>query len=212
MSDQGFAGQRDYTSGTGEYNRLEFVFKVLAGGMATATLVQVIAVNPGTGLLQGTVDVQLLINQQDSLGNTTPHGIVYGLPFARIQAGTQALILDPAIGDIGVVVFSSRDISSAIANKARISSSALPSTGKVKTVNPGSSRQFDYSDGLYLFTVLSATQPLNYIQILQAMVNINSPSTDTSGNLIAGTGCSGSFTTPTGQIVTVQDGIITNIF
>lgn len=34
----------------------------------------------------------------------------------------------------------------------------------------------------------------------------------TTGNLVAGNGASGSFTTPTGQTVTVQDGIVTNIF
>lgn len=33
-----------------------------------------------------------------------------------------------------------------------------------------------------------------------------------SGNLSVGTGASGSFTTPAGQTVTVQDGIITNIY
>ncbi|MFC3816577.1 phage baseplate assembly protein [Lysobacter sp. GCM10012299] len=33
-----------------------------------------------------------------------------------------------------------------------------------------------------------------------------------SDNLSSGTGASGSFTTPTGQTVTVQDGIIVNIF
>jgi hypothetical protein len=32
------------------------------------------------------------------------------------------------------------------------------------------------------------------------------------GNLSVGTGASGSFTTPTGQTVTVRDGIITNIY
>ncbi len=157
MSDQAFPGQRDFTSGTGLYNKLEFVFRVLAGGMATATLVQVINVHPGSGLLQGTVDVQLLVNQQDSLGNITPHSIVYGLPYSRIQAGTGAFILDPVgksdnyPGDIGVAVFASRDISSVKAN--------------LKQSNPGSFRRFDYADGMYLFSSLGLTQPTDYIKI-----------------------------------------------
>jgi phage baseplate assembly protein V len=33
-----------------------------------------------------------------------------------------------------------------------------------------------------------------------------------TGNLVVGAGASGSFSTPTGRVVTVQDGIITNIF
>lgn len=42
-------------------------------------------------------------------------------------------------------------------------------------------------------------------------VQINSPGVTTSGNLSAGTGITTSFPTPTGQTVTVQNGIITNL-
>lgn len=157
-SNQGYAGQRDWTSGTSRYNMMEFIFRVLAGGMATATLVQVINVHPGDGLMQGTVDVQLLVNQQDALGNATEHSIVYGLPYSRVAAGTGAVILDPVgksdgyAGDIGVAVFSSRDISAVKANKAQ--------------ANPGSFRRFDYADGIYLFSALGLVQPTDYVQIL----------------------------------------------
>lgn len=149
---QAFAGQRGFTSGTGNYNRLEFVFRTLAGRMATATLAQVTAVHPGDALKQGTVDVQLLVNQIDSNGNAQPHGIVYGLPYARVQAGACAIIVDPAIGDIGVAVFASRDISSVKVNKAQ--------------ANPGSFRRFDYADGIYLFSALGAIVPTDYLRLL----------------------------------------------
>lgn len=43
-------------------------------------------------------------------------------------------------------------------------------------------------------------------------ITLDAPLVDTTGDFKAGTGASGSFTTPTGQTVTVQDGIITNIF
>jgi phage baseplate assembly protein gpV len=43
-------------------------------------------------------------------------------------------------------------------------------------------------------------------------VLVNGNSLTTSGNVVVGTGASGSFTTPTGNIVTVQDGIVTNIY
>lgn len=45
-----------------------------------------------------------------------------------------------------------------------------------------------------------------------ASVTITASDVSTSGNLRAGSGASGSFTTPTGQVVTVQDGIIINIY
>lgn len=49
------------------------------------------------------------------------------------------------------------------------------------------------------------------VNVKSAIVNVDG-SVKASGNVSAGTGASGSFTTPTGQIVTVMDGIIVNIF
>ena len=43
-------------------------------------------------------------------------------------------------------------------------------------------------------------------------VSFAGPDVSTTENLRAGNGASGAFTTPAGQTVTVQDGIITNIF
>ena len=37
-------------------------------------------------------------------------------------------------------------------------------------------------------------------------------SLSTKGNVSVGTGATGSFTTPTGQVVTVVNGIVSNIF
>lgn len=45
-----------------------------------------------------------------------------------------------------------------------------------------------------------------------AGVTIDAPDVKATGNLRVGNGASGSFTTPTGQTVTVRDGIVTNIF
>ena len=43
-------------------------------------------------------------------------------------------------------------------------------------------------------------------------VNHDAPVVQTTGNVVSGTGATGMFTTFTGQTVTVQDGIITNIY
>jgi len=154
---QAYAGQRDFPSANSQYNVMEFVFRVLAGQMATCTLVKVMAVYPGDDLTPGSIDALPLVNQQDALGNTTPHATIYGLPFSRVQAGAAAVIVDPAVGDIGIAVFASRDITS-VKNNVR--------DDKDPQSSPGSFRQFDYSDGLYLFTALSKTEPTDYVQIL----------------------------------------------
>lgn len=45
-----------------------------------------------------------------------------------------------------------------------------------------------------------------------AGVRVDAPELSTTGNVRVGTGASGSFTTPTGQTVTFNDGIITDVF
>lgn len=168
MSDNGnqaFPGQSDVASGNSSYNALMFLMHVFAGNMATATMVQVINVHPGAGLLQGTVDVLPLVNMIDSLGNVTKHDTVHGLPYARVCAGPSAVILDPVGasdgygGDIGIAVFASRDISSVKANKAQS--------------NPGSFRRFDYADGMYLFTGIGTVDPTQYVEFLSGAGGIN---------------------------------------
>ncbi|MFT9068606.1 MAG: Gp138 family membrane-puncturing spike protein [Acetobacter syzygii] len=112
------------------------------------TLVQVKAVHAAGLQPVGTVDVQIMVHQQDGAGRTVPHGIIYGVPYFRLQGGTRAVICDPAVGDIGVLIVCGRDISGVKANRA-------PSA-------PGSFRQHDYADALYIGGFLNAA-PVEYI-------------------------------------------------
>lgn len=156
-----YVGQLQPNSAAGEFNTIETILKTFTGKMATATLGQVTAVHAGSDGKQGTVDVQLLINLQDALGNTTPHGIVTGLPFLRVQGGARAIKVDPEVGDVGLVVFANRDISSAksATNIAKLAS------GSITTVNPGSFRRFSYSDGVFVLTALGTKEPTDYVEL-----------------------------------------------
>lgn len=146
-------GQADQTSGGSEFNAISFVFSQLLGRIATATLVQVKAVSNTGGVSPvGTVDIQPMVNQIDGGGNATPHGTIFSLPYFRLQGGTNAVILDPQVGDIGVAVFASSDISVVQETKA--------------VANPGSRRTFDWADGLYLGGFLNGT-PTQFIQFVE---------------------------------------------
>jgi hypothetical protein len=139
----GTLGQADATSGASDYNSISFVISQLIAGIATSALVQVKAVTLNADPnAPGTVDVQPMVNQVDGAGNATPHGVIYGIPFFQLQGGSSAVIIDPAVDDIGIAVFASRDISSVKANRA--------------VSNPGSSRTYDWADGLYLGGFLNA--------------------------------------------------------
>lgn len=78
-------------------------------------------------------------------------------------------------------------------------------------------RMHDLSDG-FAFVGFSSLPnvpddiSLSYLDVRSAAgVLVTSPDLNASGNIAAGSGANGSFTTPTGQVITVRGGIITNI-
>jgi hypothetical protein len=118
----------------------------------TATLVQVQAVHGGGLGPVGTVDVLPLVDQVDGAGNAIPHVTLYGRPYVRWQGGLNAVILDPKVGDLGLIVFGSRDLSAVIKSKQH--------------GPPPTARNFAYPDGLYVAGMLNGT-PQNYVQFLE---------------------------------------------
>ena len=155
------SGQMQPQDSWGEYNRQQFVIKQLLNRMQTATLVRVDAVtNSGDVSAVGFVDVTPLVNQIDSDGLAVPHVTIHGVPYQRLQGGINAVIIDPVVGDIGICVFASRDIS------------------KVKTTkgpaNPGSFRTFNYADGMYIGGMLNGA-PSQYVQFSSAGIKLHSP-------------------------------------
>ena len=121
---------------TTEFGRMGFVVRSIMAQQATTTLVIVRAVEDGS------VDVQPMVAQVDGAGNAVDHGVIHGLPVWRLQGGNSAVIVEPAVGDIGLAVFASTDISN-------VKRAKEPTT-------PGSFRRFDWSDGIYLGGLLNA--------------------------------------------------------
>ncbi len=128
--------------------------------MQTVTLVQVVAVYPPSGSLVGKVDVLPLVNQVDGAGNAIPHVTLYARPYSRVQGGSNAIICDPVVNDIGVMVFGSRDLSSVIASG--------------KAGPPASQRYFNRADGLYLYS-LAKGAPTQFVEFTDSGINITTP-------------------------------------
>lgn len=157
----GYLGQQNPNTMGSKFNADVFLIQSILARISTATLVQVKAVtNDGNVAPVGFVDVLPLVNQVDGLNNATQHGVVYGIPYFRLQGGQNAIILDPQVDDIGIVIFADRDISSVKANKAQS--------------NPGSRRRFDMADGLYIGGVLNG-QPTQYVRFSAGQVELVSP-------------------------------------
>ena len=127
------------------YSRLEFMVSQLAGRMATVTICEVMAVYSDMQM----VDVKPLVQQMTGGGLAVSHGNIHNVPYVRLQGGVCAVILDPVVGDKGIALFASHDISKVKNTRAE----ALP----------GSRRRFDWADALYVGGILNGT-PTSYVQ------------------------------------------------
>lgn len=153
-----------------DYATIQFVVQQLMRGMATATLVRVMACTNNGGLVVvGTVDVQLLVDQVTGDGQTVPHGTVFKAPYTRLQGGTNAVILDPQPGDLGVCVFASRDIS-AVKSDPTAARDRMPIAG----ASPGSKRCYSLSDAMYVGGMLNGV-PVQFVQFNADGIRIVSP-------------------------------------
>jgi len=157
MSDA-YLGEQDQGSTASEFNATSFHIEQEIAKVSTATLVKIVKApydkdgNPitrGAAVKIGYIDVQPLVNQIDGRGKPTPHGTIHRLSYHRYQGGNTALIVDPAVGDIGKMVVADRD------------TSAVRATDK--QANPGSRRKFDKADGTYFGTTQGKDPPTQWI-------------------------------------------------
>jgi hypothetical protein len=164
MSDsdlQGFAGYLDSSDRISDFTTQAFIVNQIIGRLATTAVVKVVAVTNNGGVAAiGRVDVVPLVNQVDGAGNPTPHATIHDLPYFRVQGGTNAVILDPLVGDIGFAVFCSRDISTVKRTKA--------------PANPESNRRFNWADGIYVGSILGVN-PTQYVQFNTTGITVSSP-------------------------------------
>lgn len=157
----GYKGLQDVSSAASEFNAMSFLVTQILNRANTSTLVRVKAVTNSGGVSPvGYVDIEPLVMQVDGDGNTVPHGTIYNIPYFRLQGGTDAVILDPKVGDIGIAVFADHDISAVKSGK--------------KKAAPGSGRRFDMADGMYLGGVLNGA-PQQYVQFAAGGISLVSP-------------------------------------
>jgi hypothetical protein len=158
--------QNPGTTGT-EYNTLAFVIGQILALVQTVSLVEVLScTNDGALSPVGRVSVQPLVFQVSGANVITPHGEIADLPYMRLQGGTDAVIIDPKPGDIGIALFCSRDIANVKADPV----GAVAAGG----ATPGSFGMFDWSDGLYVGGVLNGN-PIQYIRFSSTGIEIVSP-------------------------------------
>lgn len=153
--------ERNTDSGSVEL-AVQFMIRRALAKVRTTTLAQVLKVtNTGGVVPVGTLTIKILVQQNDSAGNLVEAGTVYNVPYSRLSGGTNAVIIDPQVGDIGVVGFGDRDLSSVLAAQG--------------TAGPGSSRRHHWSDALWVATLPLGVTPTQYLQFNADGVTIVTP-------------------------------------
>jgi hypothetical protein len=166
----GKQGPARISDSTSEYNSLAFLVRQILGRADIATMCTVIAVTGGGVNKAPYVDLQILLNQVDGYGNSIPNGVLYNVPCFRMQNGANAIICDPQVGDVGLALFSDKDISALKSNYNNNTMASVLSGG----INPATRRRFDVADGMY-FGGFYNEVPTNYIQLLNGVINISAP-------------------------------------
>lgn len=154
-------GLVDLFSSASPFNTQDFIIRQALASVRTTTLVQILSCTNAGGISPvGYVDVKVLVQRMDGAGNVIDAGTIYNVPYFRLQGGTNAIIMDPQAGDIGLACISDRDISAVKASGAAAA--------------PGSVRRHDMADALYLGGVLNGT-PTQYIQFTDSGITVLSP-------------------------------------
>lgn len=147
-------------------SQLAYIVDSMVGKMCTAELVIVTAVDS----INKQVDVKPLVMQLAADDTAIEHSVIHGLPFFRLQSGGSAIIIDPSVGDIGLCVFASNDIT------------GVKNTGKESP--PLSYRRFDYADGIYIGGLLNIA-PTQFIKFEAGKITITTPELDIIGRVKA---------------------------
>lgn len=158
--DSAYFGQTDPTSAQGDWNQLRFIIRQQMSKLNTSLPVKVTAVSASGIAPVGFVTIKILVDQISGDDKAIPHGEIANVPYMRIQGGTNAVIIDPEVGDIGMASFCSRDIS-AVKNSRQ-------------SAPPGSRRLYSFSDCMYVGGFLNGT-PTQYIQFTEGGILIHSP-------------------------------------
>lgn len=167
---------------TSDAESLSYVFKRLLSGAFFIELVEVTAVRGDAPDL--VVDVMPLVTRTDPSGAMIPNSEAFNVPVFRLQRGNSAIIMNPVVGDIGMIAVCDRDNSVARANR--------------KQSVPGSKRTHSKSDALYLGGFLNSA-PDQFIEFADGALNITTP------NPVNITCSSANVTAPDGVTVTTPN-------
>ena len=141
----------------------EAIVRSLMGKNHTLMLGEVMAVTQEASEVSpvGFLSVRPMVFMIDGSNNNYDRATINNVPFFRLQAGGNAVILNPKVGDIGLIAYCERDISMVKRNK--------------KQAAPNSRRQFNINDAVYLGGMLNGA-PTQYVQFTDDKIIVKAAS------------------------------------
>lgn len=143
-----------------ESNAQEFMFRAMLNQNAFILPVRVEKVKPGEAGSAPMVNVTPLVLGFSGDGSPTGSSQIFNIPVWRLQRGSSALIMDPVVGDIGLMLCCDKDIS-------RVKETR-------KEAMPGSANTHNESDGIYLGGMLNS-EPVQYVKFADDGIDVVSP-------------------------------------
>ena len=141
----------------------EAIVRSLMGKNHTIMLGEVMAITQeaSSTAAVGFLSVRPMVFMVDGSNNNYDRATINNVPFFRLQAGGNAVILNPKVGDIGLIAYCERDISMVKRNK--------------KQAAPNSRRQFNINDAVYLGGMLNGA-PTQYVQFTDDKIIVKATS------------------------------------
>ncbi len=141
----------------------EAIVRSLMGKNHTLMLGEVMAITQeaSSTAAVGYLSVRPMVFMVDGSNNNYARATINNVPFFRLQAGGNAVILNPKVGDIGLIAYCERDISMVKRNK--------------KQAAPNSRRQFNINDAVYLGGMLNGV-PTQYVQFADNKIVVKATS------------------------------------
>lgn len=136
-----------------------YIINNLIANIHTMMPVKILSVTVPSDILApiGRCEVLPLVQQIDGSNNVYPMGKIINVPYLRVQGGSNAIVIDPQVGDVGLCGFCERDIS------------IVKRTGELSA--PDTRRKYDINSAVYMFTMMSET-PTQYIHFKSSGIDI----------------------------------------
>lgn len=136
-----------------------YIINNLIANIHTMMPVKILSVTVPADILApiGRCEVLPLVQQIDGSNNVYPMGKIVNVPYLRVQGGSNAIVIDPQVGDVGLCGFCERDIS------------IVKRTGELSA--PDTRRKYDINSAVYMFTMMSGA-PAQYIHFKSSGIDI----------------------------------------